>query len=49
VNKIDNQYRLYKLLAKERTPVAEVRGICLRHMAKLNEIAANIRVFVRLM
>lgn len=49
MNKIDNQYRLYKLLAKERTPDFDVRGICLRHMAKLNELVANIRVFVMLM
>jgi len=44
VNKIDNQYRLYKLPAKERTRVAAVRGTCVRHMAKLNELlsVANI-------
>jgi hypothetical protein len=38
VNKIDNQYRLYKQLAKERARFAAVRGIRLRHMARLSEL-----------
>jgi hypothetical protein len=47
VNKIDNQYRLYKPLAKERAQFAAVRGIRLRHTAKLNELlfVANFLVF----
>jgi hypothetical protein len=44
VNKIDNQYRLHKLLAKERTRVAEASGICLRRVIKLSELLSPIFV-----